>query len=85
MENKKSIFRNPGIILSIAMIIEAAILYLWWPKEVGAFGVAKVNWLIIFTYFVYLAQCVIYIPWIEKLEADEEAKSETKSEVEDKI
>ncbi len=71
MQEKSSVLKSPGIIMTIIMILEAILLFAWWPTSIGAFGIAKVGWLMIFMYFVWAAQCFIYIYWIEKREGKE--------------
>ena len=64
----KSKLRDPGIILCSVLVLVAAFVLIWWPKDIYVKGISLAGWLMFSSYFVWLAIGVIYIFWIEKWE-----------------
>ncbi|MBO1001784.1 hypothetical protein [Pseudogracilibacillus auburnensis] len=64
----KSKWKDPGIILCGVLLLVAAIVLIWWPKDVYIMGISLAGWLMFSTYFIWLLIGVIYIFWIEKWE-----------------
>lgn len=73
--NGKSILSNPGIILALAMVVESALVFIWWPVDKGLFGVANVGWLMLVIYIVWTIQAFVYIGWVEGMEAKSSAEA----------
>jgi len=67
----KSKLKDPGIILVCVLILVAAIVLIWWPKDVYLMGISLAGWLMFATYFIWFAIGLIYIIWVEKLEKKE--------------
>lgn len=65
---RKSRWKDPGIILCGVLLLVAAIVLIWWPKDVYIMGISLAGWLMFSTYFIWLLIGVIYIFWIEKWE-----------------
>lgn len=64
----KSKLSDPGIILVTVLLFFAAIVLIWWPKDVYFMGVSLVGWLMFSSYFIWFALSIIYVTWIEKKE-----------------
>ncbi|MFC7321654.1 hypothetical protein [Halobacillus campisalis] len=64
----KSKWKDPGIIMVIALVIIAGIVWIWWPAEVYWMGISLAGWLMFFCFFIWLLLTIIYVIWIEKIE-----------------
>lgn len=60
--------KDPGIILTVALIIYALLVFVWWPVDTYWLGVSLVGWLMFFGLFYWFILGVIYVVWIEKKE-----------------
>lgn len=60
--------KDPGIILTVALVIYALLVFVWWPVDTYWLGVSLVGWLMFFGLFYWFILGVIYVVWIEKKE-----------------
>ncbi|WP_173918888.1 hypothetical protein [Halobacillus sp. Marseille-Q1614] len=64
----KAKWKDPGIIMVIALLLISGVVWLWWPTEVYWLGISLAGWLMFFCFFIWLLLTVIYVIWIEKIE-----------------
>lgn len=60
--------KDPGIILTVALVIYALLVFVWWPADTYWLGVSLVGWLMFFGLFYWFILGVIYVFWIETKE-----------------
>lgn len=65
---KSNKLKDPGIILTVALIIYALLVFVWWPADTYWLGVSLVGWLMFFGLFYWFILGVIYVFWIETKE-----------------
>lgn len=65
---KSNKLKDPGIILTVALIIYALLVFVWWPVDTYWLGVSLVGWLMFFGLFYWFILGVIYVFWIETKE-----------------
>lgn len=63
---QKSKLRNPGIFLTIVLVLYSVFVFAWWPKDIYWLGVTLVGWLMFLGLFLWFLLGVIYVIWIEK-------------------
>ncbi|MCP3027142.1 hypothetical protein [Halobacillus sp. A5] len=72
----KSKWKDPGIIMVIALVVISAIVWIWWPTEVYWMGISLAGWLMFFCFFVWLLLTFLYVIWIEKIEKQPDGESD---------
>lgn len=65
---KSNKLKDPGIILTVALVIYALLVFVWWPVDTYWLGVSLVGWLMFFGLFYWFILGVIYVFWIETKE-----------------
>lgn len=65
---KSNKLKDPGIILTVALVIYALLVFVWWPLDTYWLGVSLVGWLMFFGLFYWFILGVIYVFWIETKE-----------------
>ncbi|WP_010530307.1 hypothetical protein [Lentibacillus jeotgali] len=65
----RSKFRDPGFILTIVLIVYAAIVFIWWPTDIYMLEISLVAWLMFAGLFFWFLLAIIYSVWIEKIES----------------
>jgi len=73
--HKKSKWTDPGIIMTGVLILIAAFILIWWPKDLYISGISVAGWLMFFSYFAWFAISLIYVLWIEKIDKREKEQS----------
>lgn len=71
MNSNKSKWQDPGIILVGVLVLVAAIILIWWPTDIYVMGISLAGWLMFLSYFAWFAISVVYVIWIERLEAQQ--------------
>ncbi|MFS0671576.1 hypothetical protein [Ornithinibacillus sp. 179-J 7C1 HS] len=66
----RSKFKDPGLILTIVLVLYASFVFIWWPTEIYVGGISLVGWLMFIGLFFWFLLAIIYCLWIEKLEKE---------------
>ncbi|GEL78175.1 hypothetical protein [Tenuibacillus multivorans] len=66
----RSKLKDPGLMLTVVMVMYAALVFVWWPVDTYFKGISLVGWLMFIGLFIWLLLGVIYVLWIEKLEEE---------------
>lgn len=66
--NRQSRWKDPGIILTIALSLYSAFVFIWWPAQIYVAGISLVGWLMFVGLFFWFLLGVIYVVWIEQRE-----------------
>ncbi|TXL65875.1 hypothetical protein FHP05_07090 [Cerasibacillus terrae] len=64
----RSKWTDPGIFLVGVLILIAAGVLAWWPKDIYFLGISLAGWLMFLSYFAWFLISVVYVIWIEKIE-----------------
>lgn len=64
----RSKFKDPGLILTIVLVLYASFVFIWWPTDIYVAGISLVGWLMFIGLFFWFLLAIIYCLWIEKLE-----------------
>lgn len=65
----RSKFQDPGFILTIILVIYAAVVFIWWPTDIYMLGISLVAWLMFFGLLFWFLLAIIYTVWIERIES----------------
>lgn len=68
---RRALIREPGLILTTAMIAYAALVFAWWPANTTVGGISLIVWLMLFGTVLWVAMGFIYCFWVERLEREE--------------
>lgn len=60
--------RNPGLVMALIQLLIAAVIFIWFPTQPSAYGIALVGWLMVAAYIIWSIQTVIFIYWVELYE-----------------
>ena len=71
---RRTLIREPGLILTTAMIAYAALVFAWWPANTTIGGISLVAWLMLIGIVLWVAMGFIYCFWVERLEREEETR-----------
>ena len=71
---RRPLTREPGLILTAAMIAYAALVFAWWPTSTMIGGISLVAWLMLIGIVLWVALGFIYCFWVERLESEEETR-----------
>ncbi|RYG71433.1 hypothetical protein EU245_14105 [Lentibacillus lipolyticus] len=64
----RSKFLDPGLILTVVLVIYAAFVFIWWPTDIYWLGISLVGWLMFVGLFFWFGLGIIYALWIERIE-----------------
>lgn len=68
---RRPLTREPGLVLTTAMIAYAALVFAWWPTDTMISGISLVAWLMLIGIVLWVALGFIYCFWVERLEREE--------------
>ena len=68
---QRSKFKDPGLIMTVVIIIYSTFVWAWWPTDIYIAGISLVAWLMVFRQFIWFALTLIYVVWIERIERDQ--------------
>jgi hypothetical protein len=71
-ETTKSKWKDPGIIMTMILVVTSAIVWIWWPTDTYWLGISLVGWLMFICFFIWLLLTIIHVIWMEKIEKDKE-------------
>ena len=67
---RRSKFKDPGLFMTLIIIIYSTVVFAWWPTDIYMAGISLVAWLMFFGLFVWFTITAAYVIWIEKIEKD---------------
>lgn len=82
MERKTPKWKDPGIISVGILVLVAGTVLIWWPTDTYVMGISLAGWLMFFSYFAWFAIAVVYVLWIEHLEAKQKEETLTSDDEE---
>lgn len=65
---QRSKFKDPGLFMTLIIIIYATLVFAWWPTDIFLAGISLVAWLMFFGLFLWFLITVVYVVWIERIE-----------------
>lgn len=68
---RRPLTREPGLVLTTAMIAYAALVFAWWPTDTMIIGISLVAWLMLIGIVLWVALGFTYCFWVERLEREE--------------
>ncbi|SES64246.1 hypothetical protein SAMN05216389_101213 [Oceanobacillus limi] len=68
----RSKFKDPGLILTVVLVLYAIFVFAWWPTDIYLAGISLVGWLMFIGLFFWFLLAIIYCLWIEKIEQGRE-------------
>lgn len=68
---QRSKFKDPGLIMTVVIIIYSTFVWAWWPTDIHIAGISLVAWLMLFGLFIWFALALIYVVWIERIEKNQ--------------
>ncbi|WP_188207247.1 hypothetical protein [Alkalibacillus aidingensis] len=68
----RSKLKDPGLILTVVLVLYAVLVFGWWPADVYMAGISLVGWLMFIGLFFWFLLAIVYVVWIEKVEEEQQ-------------
>ncbi|WP_163970289.1 hypothetical protein [Oceanobacillus halotolerans] len=66
--SSRSKMKDPGLILTVVLVLYAGFVFVWWPTDVYYVGISLVAWLMFIGLFFWFLLAIVYSLWIERLD-----------------
>ncbi|SFA85072.1 hypothetical protein SAMN04488072_102310 [Lentibacillus halodurans] len=64
----RSKFQDPGLILTVVLVMYSAFVFVWWPTDIYWLGISLVGWFMFIGLFFWFLLAIVYVLWIENIE-----------------